>query len=217
MIQSDITTICQTKSKRTDATSLTNMKSALNEAVHWLCDEFVLTSGVPIDCLKTLKTYSIVEGDYYKALESDFVSLLEDDPVTLINGSDETPMDKKTPAWFVDNYPVQSHASAAKEEPAYYYIEGGRIYFNKSNSAYSIKMPYSKRHESIASDATTILFPDSYKYLLAYLTLSFFFEDLDNEEQSAKYLKKAQTQLVALGLINKRNTDVPRHTKYNDI
>lgn len=216
MIQSDITAICQTKSKRTDTTSVTNMKTSLNEAVNWLCTEFVLTSGVPIDCLKTSKTYSIVEGDYYKALESDFVSLLEDDPVTLIDGSEETPMTKKDAAWFVDNYPVQSHASATEEAPAYFYIEGGNIYFNKSNGSFSIKMPYSRRHAAISDDTSTILFPDSYKYLLAYLTLAFFFDDLDNEEQNAKYLKLAQTQLVALGLINKRNNDVPKNVRYND-
>lgn len=216
MIQSDITTICQSKSKRTDMTSVTNMKTSLNEAVNWLCTEFVLTSGVPIDCLKTSKTYTITEGDYYKALESDFVSLIDDSPVTLIDGSDETPMVKKDPEWFVDNYPIQSHASATKEEPAYFYIQGGNIYFNKSNGSYLIKMPYSKRHAMISDDTSTILFPDSYKYLLVYLTLAFFFGDLDNEEQSAKYLKLAQTQLVALGLINKRNGDVAKNVKYND-
>ncbi len=217
MVQSDITGICQDKSKRTGVTDLANMKKSLNRSLETLSKDHVLITGKPFQCLKTYKDYAIVEGDYVKALESDYVCMFADKTPTLLDGSDETILDKKNADWFADNYPYQAHASASKSIPAYFFIEGNNLVFNKSNGTYTIRFPYARLHPALISDATMIYFPNTFKMLLVFLTLADFFEDLDNDEQAGKYHAKAQTELLILGLINERDVSTPKSTVYTDI
>lgn len=216
MIQSEITTWCQDKSKRTGAADLANMKKSLNRMLEWLSNAFILEQGKVFQCLKVNHQFSVVDGEYYKDLPVDFVSLTEDD-LTLIDGSDETTMVKKDRTWFAENYYNQAHADATKEEPLYFYIEGDDIIFNKSNGAYTIQMPYTRLHPALVDDTTVIYFPNSYKLLLCFLTLSDYFEDLDNDEKASKFREKANEQLIMLGLINARNVGTPKGTAYNDL
>lgn len=216
MVQSDITTICTGKSKRSDATSLANFKLSLNRALEYLSNDFVIEYKTPFDCMVKDKDYLIVDGDYYKALEADFVSLVSTKPPTLLDGTDETPMDKMDRQWFAENYPYQDHASASKETPYYFYIEGTRIVFNKSNGSYTIRMPYAYLHAPLVNDASVINFPNRFKMCLAHLTLWDFYDDLDNDEKSAKHFGQAMIELKKLGLLNAINQSTPGSVQYND-
>lgn len=216
MIQSDITGICQAKAKRTGATDLANLKLSLNRMLEWLSLYHLANPGMPpFECLKTSADLSIVEGEYYKDLPSGFVDLTADP--TLIDGSAESRMTKRDRDYFSDVYPYQAHASASKSVPVDFYIENQDFIFNKSNSAYTIRVPYSRLHAALTDDTSTIYFPNQFKMLLAYLTLWDFFDDLDNEEKSAKYWKLAEIELAKLGLLEYKLQSRSRNTAYSDL